>query len=306
MTNFAQSYVKPIKPLDDNEQSPRKPVFVFGTGMRAMLLLAMYFSCAGFFIMLSSSSKLAWLAAGSDSGYPVFYSWIGNSIFSIFIFAVPALVYANIFPQERFGFFRINKPVAPRILLFGALAMIVLIPGIDQVATWISQAFTNPEWVEMQDNIQKTNKWALQMSGFGDLMFCLFANAMIPAICEELFFRAGIQQILLEHARNIHIPIISTALIFAFVHGDPSGMLLIFLAGLMLGYAFYWTGSLRLNILMHFLFNGVSIVEVYVAQRNVAFAQWEPGILVTLISFALAGGFFYFVWKLSRKVIGSL
>ncbi len=101
--------------------------------------------------------------AGPDSDYQVAYAWLANAIYSVFIFGGPALIYANIFPQERFAFFRINKPVAPLILVFGALSMIFLIPGIDQVATWISQAFTNPDWKALQESIQKQDKWLLQM-----------------------------------------------------------------------------------------------------------------------------------------------
>ena len=168
--------------MDDNDQSAPRPLFTFGPGMRAMLLLALYFSCTGIFLLFSSSDKLGWLMAGPGSDYGVGYAWLSNSIFSIFIFGVPALVYANIFPLERFGFFRIQERVSPLLLIFGALAMIVLVPGIDQVATWISQAFTNPEWKTLQDNIQKQNQWLLQMPTFGDLLLCLLAMILFPPI----------------------------------------------------------------------------------------------------------------------------
>lgn len=278
----------------------------FGPGMRAMLLLALYFSCVGIYTMLSHSSSMAWLAADQDSGYSLNYAMLGLAIGSVLFFAVPAIIYANVFPPERFAFFRLNKPVAPLVLLTGALAMIVLIPGIDQVATWISQSITDSDLRSFEDAVQKQNDWFLQMPGFPDMLLCLLVNALVPAICEELFFRAGIQQILMERTRSPHIPIVSTALIFAFMHFNVSGGALIFLAGLMLGYAFYRTGSLRLTIVMHFFFNGISIIETYVAQHNSAFAKWEPGIPVVIISFAASAGFFYLMWRTAqKKVIGN-
>ncbi|HET6991469.1 MAG TPA: type II CAAX endopeptidase family protein [Bacteroidia bacterium] len=291
--------------MEENDQPAPRPFMNFGPGMRAILLLALYFSCVGIYTMLARSSSLAWLDAGPDSGYSLTYAMLGLAIGSVLFFAVPAIIYANVFPQERFAFFRLNKPVLPGALIFGALAMIVLIPGIDQVATWISQSITDPDLQSFEEAVQKQNDWFLQMPAFGDLMLCLLVNALIPAVCEELFFRAGIQQILMESARNIHIPIVSTALIFAFMHFNVSGGALIFLAGLMLGYAFYWTGSLRLTIVMHFFFNAISIIESYIAQHNSSFAKWEPGIPVVITSFAASAGFFYLTWKSSRKVIGN-
>ena len=67
------------------------------------------------------------------------------------------------------------------------------------------------------------------------------------------------------------------------VHVDPAAMVPIFFAGLLLGYAFYWTGSLRTSILMHFAFNSVSIVLTYIDQHSAAAAAWEfPGWMIGL------------------------
>lgn len=277
----------------------------FGPGMRAMLLFALYFSCIGILMMLSGSPAMAWLSPGPDTGYSLHMAWFAIALQSVFIFAVPAVIYANVFPQERFRFFRFDKPVSPLLVLFGMLAMIILIPGIDQVATWISNSITNPEWRTFEDSMKERDVWFTRMPGVGDLLLCILANALVPAVCEELFFRAGIQQILMERARSFHIPIWASALIFAMLHSNPSEMPLIFLAGLLLGYAFYWTGSIRINILMHFAFNGFSILEIYLAQHNETFANWEPGIPVVIASFIGAAGFMFLLWKFSRRVIGN-
>lgn len=184
--------------------------------------------------------------------------------------------------------------------------MLVLIPGFDQVAQWISTLITDPNWKAFEETSQKQNEWFLQMSNMPDLLLCILVNALVPAVCEELFFRAGIQQILMERSRNSHIPIVSTALIFAFMHASPSALPLIFLAGLMLGYAFYWTGSLRLSIAMHFFFNATSIFITYLAQRDASFANWKPSILVVVVSFLASGGLLYLTWKFSQKAVKAL
>ena len=292
--------------MEDNDKPTAKQFMSFGPGMRVFLLLGLYYSFVGIILLLAGMPQLAWLIAGSESGYANEYSWLSALIQSILIFAIPAIVYANTFPHERFAFFRLNKPVAVSVLILGALAMLVLIPGFDQAAQWISTLITDPNWKAFEETSQKQNEWFLQMSNMPDLLLCILVNALVSAVCEELFFRAGIQQILMERSRNSHIPIFSTALIFAFMHASPSALPLIFLAGLMLGYAFYWTGSLRLSIAMHFFFNATSIFITYLAQRDASFANWKPSILVVVVSFLASGGLLYLTWKFSQKAVKTL
>lgn len=65
--------------------------------------------------------------------------------------------------------------------------MLVLIPGFDQVAQWISTLITDPNWKAFEETSQKQNEWFLQMSNMPDLLLCILVNALVPAVCEELF-----------------------------------------------------------------------------------------------------------------------
>jgi membrane protease YdiL (CAAX protease family) len=269
--------------------------------MRAMLLVALCFSCIGIYDMFSKWSQLSWLSPSPDSGVPVEKAWLASILQSIFTFAVPALIYANVFPAERFGFFRLNRPAGGMKILFGVLTMILFLPVINQGATWLDNAITNVDLRQFEDELTKINNWLFQMPTFGSFLFCLFANALVPAVCEELFFRAGIQQILTEHARIKHIPIFATALIFTFFHANPVALPYIFVAGLILGYTFYWTGSLRITIIMHFAFNGTSVLIDYLNQHNTAVQNYQPGIPLFVICLLGAGVFFFMLWKKARQ-----
>lgn len=286
--------------MDDSDQPSPSPMLSFGPGMRTMLLVSLSFACILILQMFAKWETLSWLSPSIDNGYPVYYTWIAYMVYSIFVFAVPALIYANVFPMERFGYFRLGNKVSPLVVVYGVLVMLLLFPVFNEILERINNSLTNQELIDFRDENAKLNAWAYQMPGFGNFIFCLFANAFVPAVCEELFFRAGIQQILLERSRFRHVSIISTALIFTFFHLDPLSFPVIFIAGLILGYTFYRTGSLRITILMHFMFNGISLFLEYLAQHNASVRAWQPGMAVIIPCTLAAGGLFFLVWKSAK------
>lgn len=278
-----------------------------------MLLVALSFACMGIYEWISKSGQLSWLSPSIDDGYPPHFVWIVNVIYSVLIFAVPAFIYTNAFPLERFAYFRLNTKIPKANLLFGAVAMILLFPLFNEIVTIIksSVTITNQEFLDLIKENDKIEAWAIQMPGIGSLFLCLLANALVPAICEELFFRAGVQQILMERNRTFffhffsseneefikHRSILATALLFTFFHFDIFSSPVIFIGGMVLGYAFYWSGSLLLTILMHFMFNATSLIIEYTAQHNASVRAWEPGILVAIPTTIMSGGLLFLLWK---------
>jgi hypothetical protein len=128
--------------------------------------------------------------------------------------------------------------------------------------------------------------------------------AVIPAICEELFFRVGLQQLLGKWFKNDHVAVVVTAFVFSLVHLDMSGFLVRFVMGLVLGYVFLYSRSLVPNVMLHFLNNAVATISTYVAIRNRTplakleepwMVHWLPTVLCTIAALALF--WYYFVRK---------
>jgi membrane protease YdiL (CAAX protease family) len=67
---------------------------------------------------------------------------------------------------------------------------------------------------------------------------------------------------------NVHVAIIFTSIIFSAIHGDYFGFLPRFLFGLVLGYAFAYSGSIWVSVLGHFLNNTITIVAYYLLRIN--------------------------------------
>lgn len=92
------------------------------------------------------------------------------------------------------------------------------------------------------------------------LLTSIFCMAIIPAICEEIFFRGFLQRISIELFKNKHIGIFVTAFIFSILHGDIFNLLPRFLLGIVLGYIFTSSKNILYPILAHALHNSLTIV----------------------------------------------
>jgi membrane protease YdiL (CAAX protease family) len=62
--------------------------------------------------------------------------------------------------------------------------------------------------------------------------------------------------------------IILTSIIFSIIHLSFYGFLVRFALGVVLGLIFYYSGSLWLSILFHFLFNGIQVTALYIMTMN--------------------------------------
>ena len=95
--------------------------------------------------------------------------------------------------------------------------------------------------------------------------------AVIPAICEELFFRGFIQQTLMKKYSPL-IAILLSSIIFSAVHLQLYGFIPRIILGMLLGYLMYVSGSITPGVIAHASFNMMSIFFNYLAQE----AKWQP------------------------------
>lgn len=106
-------------------------------------------------------------------------------------------------------------------------------------------------------------KALININTFPKYLISMIIIGLLPAIFEEVCFRAGIQNILTRWFKGPWIAIILTSIIFSAVHISYYGFFVRFGLGIFLGLVFYYSGSLWLNILFHFLYNGVQVTALY-------------------------------------------
>lgn len=142
-------------------------------------------------------------------------------------------------------------------------------------------------------------KALIHINTFPKYLTSMIIIGLLPAIFEEVCFRGGIQNILTRWFNGPWIAIILTSIIFSAVHISYYGFFVRFSLGIFLGLVFYYSGSLWLNILFHFLYNGVQVTALYLATTssgNVAnhskdieesFPLWAGVIALVIVVFAL-------------------
>ncbi len=191
------------------------------------------------------------------------------------------------------------------LALLGLLCYVLFVPLINAVTNW-NQAWELPQALadvfrQMTAQSEEVlHKILIPTENFGVLMFNLLVIAVTPAICEELFFRGALQTIMVRWLHNPHVAIWITSFVFSVFHGDLYGLMPRWLLGLLLGYLYYYSGSLLVNVLMHFVNNAIAVVCYYLYyEHNVAAANPDvqtsiAGWIVVLCTVAAVFLFYYF------------
>jgi len=117
------------------------------------------------------------------------------------------------------------------------------------------------QWMtEQEDKADKTIDLLIASKNSGIMIVNIFNIALLPAIAEELFFRGVFQKIFSNLFKSGHIAIWVTAFIFSAIHLQFFGFIPRFILGLVFGYLFFWSGTLWLPIISHFVNNAVPVI----------------------------------------------
>ena len=176
----------------------------------------------------------------------------------------------------------------PKYYVRAALITIVLIisfSGVNTVIIEWNKALELPTFLSefehyVQDQelkLAELTEFLTEFDNTGHFLLCILVIAIIPAVGEEFLFRGVLQNILRLSVKNSHIAIWASALIFSIFHNQFYGLVPRMLLGAIFGYLYYWSGSLFLPVLGHFINNGLALVLMFFFQKN-------------LISFDLSGG----------------
>jgi membrane protease YdiL (CAAX protease family) len=187
---------------------------------------------------------------------------LGQIAATVLGFLLPALIFSYLKDSPVTKYAHANKGFPLALLLIIPLLIISIYPLID-VSYFINQLMPWSTWMQGSQAEYKVIVDALLNDTSIPVFLLNFITvAALPAICEEWIFRGTLQRILSEKW-NIHIAIMLSAVFFSAIHFEFSGFLPRILLGVFLGYLFYYSGSLWVNILAHLLNNGAQVVVIY-------------------------------------------
>lgn len=263
-------------------------------------------------LLIASLPDVVLAVAGVDIKSRPVLMW-SQGITQLLTFLVPVLLMTLIYYRGRQReYYRLDFSGPKWGNAFaGVVVLLLLLPAIDWFTVW------NDSWNlgrvgEMLRSLQNMTEGVVEQmmstSTVGGLLVNLLVVALIPAVCEEVFFRAGIQNLLQRWFKNGHAAIWVTALIFSLVHGEVFSFMPRFLIGAVLGYLYVCSGSILPNMLAHFVNNAIVVVVYWLVARGVLDIDPEAPLAVgetltaccTLAAIAVFGVTFGKKLKISR------
>lgn len=240
------------------------------------VILTAVFTLAGFDLL--SGTGLLWTQA----------------VTQLLTFIVPVVVMTSIYYKGYTKeYYRLDFSSKKWLVaLAGVVALLLITPLNEFLTTW------NDSWDfgafgdylrSVQDQTEGILDDILKTDTVGGLLANLLVVALIPAVSEEIFFRAGIQNLLHrwfggERRRWAgHVAILLTAVIFSLGHGEVFSFMPRFVLGLMLGYLFFYGGSILPNMLMHFTNNAIVVILYWLVARGVLDIDPEEPVVFGLV-----------------------
>ena len=197
----------------------------------------------------------------------------------------------------------------------GALLIAASQPGIDlalRLNSWILSFLPDGpllQWAQSMESATRTTTLALlDIPDVGSWLATMVVVAVLPAVCEELAFRGVLQPVLGRWARNVHVGVWGSALLFSAIHLQFEGFLPRMLLGALLGYVTLASGSLAPAMLGHAVNNGTVVVAAYLwgpdyvaEQLDAAKQPWDStDTMQALVSTVVFVGVGWWMWRHAR------
>jgi len=191
------------------------------------------------------------------------------------LFVFPPLIFAYMVSRKPWQYLNLHRNPAFVSTLTAIAAIVVILPFLHWVAD-INEMMLLPEWMSGIENWMKRSEEQakeltdlfLGTSSIAGLMVNMLMIAILPAIGEELLFRAVLLRLFRELTKNVHLAVIISAILFSALHMQFYGFLPRFILGLFLGYLFVWTRSIWVPILVHFFNNGIAVFAAWMFARG--------------------------------------
>jgi hypothetical protein len=194
-----------------------------------------------------------------------------NTLASVLVFLLPALFLARNLGKTAFAHLGFNTAIGFRQmipLLLIMVAGIMLSGALGELNEKIPLPAALYAKAKALEDEYKTSMMAMaNMKTVADYLLSLLVLAAAPALCEEVLFRGGFQQVFIGWTKSKWAGIIITSVLFSAFHFSYFGFLPRLALGIILGLIFFYSKNIWLNIFLHFLNNAMVVTQLYMASR---------------------------------------
>jgi uncharacterized protein len=223
-----------------------------------ILLVISFFSTAEVKIDMSTPQKVAELK-------------LAQALSTVAFFLLPAFLYAVFCFRSRYGYFLgLKKAQLPNMYLLAILCILFAFPVVFWLG-WINEKINLPEWMTALEKSSASQMEAfLKVNEPMDIVVNIIVIGLLPAFCEEIFFRGALQRVLIHLTKNPWAGIIISAILFSALHLQFIGFLPRLFMGVVMGALYWYSGSLWTCVTAHFVYNSVQVVAVAYMPKLVA------------------------------------
>lgn len=244
-----------------------------------------------------------------------------QSLSQIAMFGISSIVLTVWFYKSPMAFLHCNirsLPHKAQWLLWSVIIIFIATPAVDFISHWNENLHLPAAWSALETAMRETEiksraylTTLLFSTTPSQLLLNLCVAALIPALCEELFFRGVLQQILQRWTQNIHLSVWITGMIFSLLHWQMFGFFPRWLLGIILGYLFAYSQTLWLSVTAHFINNAIVVVLHHlfsirllpVSPSNISFSTSIPIVIISASAtiFILIQCYFLYTSKTEKR-----
>ena len=205
--------------------SLRFAVFLGTTGISMIVGAFISFSIAALLLKVPFNDLQNVILNPENSNMAQF----ANALASIIAFGLPSIAVAFFTKGpllSNMGFTKLNSSEQWAWVILLALAGLLLSGSLGDITEKIPAPKSMLAWANgLEEQYKKALMAMTQMKSITDLLFSVMAVAFIPAIVEELYFRASLQKVLMDWSGKPYLSILITAIIFSAFHFSYFGFL---------------------------------------------------------------------------------
>lgn len=183
------------------------------------------------------------------------------------LFLIPTIFCTWLFSTEPKKYLGLKPPSNTGFIVAGLGVMLIAIP----FTGWLGELNRNipfPDemagWMkEKEADAARTIQALLSRHTIQDLLLNILSIAVFAAVGEELLFRGMVQRLLIKMFKSPWAGILISAALFSAMHMQFYGFFPRFALGILLGLIYWYSGSLWVAILAHFVYDAVLIILAY-------------------------------------------
>ena len=224
---------------------------------------------------------------------------LATAIGHIISFTVSAIVFLYMYHRERYRRY-LRSDILPKsgTMWLTFFLLIAAYPIVIKLSEW-NMLIPLPEWAVLSsDSTEKLLKGILNMESYPELLMSLFLVGVTPAIGEELLYRGIVQNKLIKYFDNEHLGIFTASFLFSLNHLQLERLLPFIMLGLVLGYAYHYTRSFWVPVILHFVNNSFQVMALYGSKDLISEIDMNdppkiPNLVVILSIFITLGIIYY-------------